>query len=58
MFYEKWIKSYRQEMEFKGYSESTIDNYIKIVYKFLYDFSVSYSDPKKISSENIKIWIK
>lgn len=58
MFYQKWISKYRFDLEFKGYSKSSIELYVPIVFKFLSDFSDSFNEPKQIKSDTIKVWIK
>lgn len=52
------LLSYRSELEFKNYSENSINLYIREVYNFLKDFDNTYSDPSRINIDIIKEWLK
>ena len=54
----KYVAEYRNELELKNYSFNTIKNYTSIVESFLVYFDGSFSDPKKIPTDSIKLYIK
>lgn len=54
----KHLDKYRNELELKNYSSNTVRCYIGLVKLFLQHFNNSYTEPKKIPIESIKLYLK
>jgi len=52
------INQYCKDMRFKNYSDSTIDLYCPVVFKFMQDFSGLFPSPDRIKSDIVKNWLK
>lgn len=53
----KYIEMYSNDLKFKNYSVSTIENYCYQVSVFLSDFSNIAQKPTEISEKDIKKWL-
>lgn len=53
----KYIDLFRNDLEYKNYSQNTIDNYISQVGLFLRQHQDKYSEPVKIPEREIKSWL-